>query len=373
MKRVMLLAALALLMAAGAARAEGSLVGLMQTWWTYTAYEDPDDSELDAIQTGFGVRRARMGYNYKAGEFSGGFLGDMSGLNFTVLDAFGDWKFTEKASLRAGRFIGVQSQAAGLTSSAKIDLVERSIVGRRVGTGTVGGDYRTFGAQLTVTPSEIFTVQVLAHNGNGNWGTDFVPSTNGHGDPTAVSVVDTIITPAPTMTDTGALPQLDFGIAATPTEELSVGFTYGLPNEKRNKTGSLTAFVYYTAARYYLKFDYATLMHNPEWDEDEADYSSLGYSLTAGYSLNKRFELVGRYETWDENTDVDYDTEDLTEDDDPSLVKNVGVGVNFYPTTDAKFDQVFKAAFTLRMDDMPEGVDIADPYLFQLMWQIYLH
>ncbi len=369
MKRATFLAAALLLLAlAGAARAEGSLVGLLQTWWSYTAYTDPDSSKFDASQTGFGVRRARIGYDYKGGDMSGGLLGDVSGLNVVILDAYADWKFTEKASLRAGRFIGVQSQAAGLTSSAKIDLVERSIVGRRVGSGTVGGDYRTFGAQLTLEPSDMFKAQLLAHNGSGSWGADFTPSTNSHGDPTALDDEDE---PAPTMADTGALPQLDFGISATPTPELSVGFTYGLPNEFRSPTGSLTAFVYYAAPAYYFKFDYATLMWNPVWDDDAADYSSLGYSLTAGYSLNKKAELVGRYEIWDTNTDVDYASEDAVGD--PELVKNLGLGVNYYVNPDAKYDQVFKVAFTLRLDDMPDGVDIADPYLFQLMWQIYVH
>ena len=47
--------------------------------------------------------------------------------------------------------------------------------------------------------------------------------------------------------------------------------------------------------------------------------------------------------------------------------------MNYYVNPEAKYDQVFKAAFTLRMDDTPDGVDIPDPYLFQLMWQIYVH
>ena len=376
MKKATFLAAALLLFAlAGVARAEGSLVGLLQTWWSYTAYTDPDSSQFDATQSGFGVRRARIGYNYKGGDMSGGLLGDVSGLNFVILDAYGDWKFTEKASLRAGRFIGVQSQAAGLTSSAKIDLVERSIVGRRFGSGTVGGDYRTFGAQFTLEPSETFKLQVLAHNGSGSWGADFTPSNNSHGDPTVgefeIADGDTTFVPAPTMADTGALPQLDFGISATPTPELSVGFTYGLPNEMRNTTGSMTAFVYYATPAYYFKFDYATLMWNPVWDDDDADFNSLGYSLTAGYNLNKKAELVGRYELWDVNTDVDYASEDAVGN--PELVKNLGLGVNYYVNPDSKYDQVFKAAFTLRLDDMPDGVDIADPYLFQLMWQIYVH
>ena len=248
MKKVVLLAAvLAAMCLATAAQAESSLVGLVQTWWSYTAYTHPDSSDLDATQTGFGVRRARMGYKYKGGDMTGSFLGDMSGTSFTILDAYADYKFHEKASLRAGRFIGVQSQAAGLTSSAKLDLVERTIVGRRFGSGTVGGDYRTFGAQLTVVPNEMFTVQLLAHNGNGSWSMDYVPSNNSHGDPYHTTMVDTVAVLTPTMADTGALPQLDFGIQAKPMEGLDLGFTYGVPNEKRNTTGSMSAFAYYTA------------------------------------------------------------------------------------------------------------------------------
>ncbi|MBM4119102.1 hypothetical protein FJ251_15470, partial [bacterium] len=369
MKRIMLLAALALLATAGAARAESSLVGLMQAWWSYTAYEDTLPAvDEDATQTGFGLRRARAGWSYKQGDLGGLVVGEVTGDRVYVLEAYGDWKVNELLGLRAGRFGGVGSQAGCLTSSAKLDLIDVNLVGSRWSSATVGSDGRTIGAQLNLTPNEVFSLRVLAHNGTGNWNLDFTPSNSSHGDPTAVDEDDE---PAPTMVDTGALPQLDFGVYANPTPALAVGFTYGLPHEFRQTTGSLTAFVYYTAPRSFLKFDYATLMHNPVWDENDADYTSLGYSLTAGYGLTKKAELVGRYETWDEDTDVDYDTEDPGEAD-PSFVKNFALGLNYYVNPEAKYDQVLKAAFTLRMDEMPEGVDIADPYLFQLMWQIYL-
>ena len=369
MKKVMLLAALALLLGAGAARAESSLVGLMQAWWTYTAYEHPDSAEADATQTGFGLRRARAGWSYKQGNLGGLVIGEVTGSNVYILEAYGDWKFNDLLGLRAGRFVGVGCQAGSLTSSAKLDLIDVNLVGSRWSSATIGSDGRTIGAQLSLTPNEVFALRLLAHNGTGAWDADFTPSNNSHGDPTEL---DEEGEPDPSMADTGALPQLDIGVYAMPTAELNVGFTYGLPHEFRQTTGSMTAFAYYTKPTYFLKFDYATLMHNPTWDDDDLDYSSLGYSLTAGYSLNKKAELVGRYELWDEDTDVDFDTEELG-DADPTLVKNLAVGVNYYVNPDAKYDQVLKAAFTLRMDEMPDGVDIADPYLFQLMWQIYLH
>ena len=368
MKKVMLLAALALLMAAGAARAEGSLVGLMQAWWTYTAYEDTiPAADYDATQTGFGLRRARAAWAYKQGDMGGLVMSEVSGAGLTILEAYGDWKINDKLSLRAGRFGGVGSETAALTSAARLDLIDLNLVGIRWGAGTVGVDGRTIGAQLSLTPNEVFNVRVLAHNGSGDLNADFIPNNNSHGDPTQMDGDE----PDPTMADTGALPQLDFGVYAQPTTELRVGFTYGLPHEFRQTTGSMTAFVYYAKPAYFLKFDYATLMHNDTWDDDDLDYSSLGYSLTAGYGLTKKAELVGRYELWDEDTDVDYETEDATGN--PMLVKNVAVGVNYYVNPDAKYDQVFKAAFTLRMDDTLDDADIADPYLFQLMWQIFLH
>lgn len=369
MKRIMLLAALALLATAGAVRAESSLVGIMQAWWSYTAYEDPDSSKYDATQTGFGLRRARAAWSYKQGNMGGLVMSEVTSDRVYILEAYGDWKVNDLLALRAGRFVGVGSQAGSLTSSAKLDLIDVNLVGNRWSKGTVGSDGRTIGAQLSLTPNDIFSLRLLAHNGSGDWNADFTPNNDGHGDPTHL---DDEGDPAPTMKDTGALPQIDFGVYANPTPELAVGFTYGLPHEFRQTTGSMTAFAYYTAPRYFLKFDYATLMHNPVWDEDDADYTSLGYSLTAGYGLTKKAELVGRYEAWDENTDVDFDTEDLGEAD-PSFTKNLALGLNYYLNPEAKYDQVFKAAVTLRMDDVPDGVDIPDPFLFQLMWQIYLH
>lgn len=364
MKKVVVLTAVLFLMSlAGAAQADSSIFGIVQSWWSYTSYSHPDSSDYDATQTGFGVRRARVGWKYSdGGDFAAKFQGDGAGGTFKVLDAFGVYNFHEKASLTAGRFIGVGSLAGGLTSATKLDLIERSIVGRRWGAATIGGDYRTIGAQLDIRPNDMVKIGILAHNGSGSYGSDFTPSGNTHGDPTALDEDDE---PAPTMYDTEFMPQLDFGVSATPADGVKLGLTYGLPNEFRNTTGSMTAFLYYMAEMFYFKFDYASLMNNPVWDDDDADYTSTGFAFTGGYDVNENVQLVGRWETWDADTDSAEDVYDKT--------TNLTFGANYYPNPDARYDNVFKAAFTYRMDELPDGVDMPDPVLFQLAWFVYVH
>ncbi len=368
MKKLVLLAAVLFLMSlAGPAMAEGSVFGFFQTWLSYAAYSHPDSSDYDASQLAFGVRRARVGWKYKDGPFTGKFQGDGAGGTFKVLDAFGEYKINDMAKVRMGRFVGVGSQAGGLTSATKLDMIERSIVGRRWGSGTVGGDYRTYAAMVSLAPNELFTVK--AQLGNGFGSVNAKPSSNSHNDndPTDMNDDD------PPTEDTGDnllndgfAPQIDFGVYAAPVEGLDLGFTYGLPNENLNTTGSMTAFAYYKTPAFYFKFDYATLQMNPDWDDDELDVNSMGYAVTGGYNVNDNAQFVARYEIWDADTDAG-------NDDGSYITKNVQFGLNYYFNPEAKYDQVLKLAFTRRMDEMPDDVDIADPNLVQIMWQIFMH
>ena len=71
MKKVVILtAALFLMSVAGPALADSSIFGIVQSWWSYTTWTDEvDDGEDydDATQTGFGIRRARVGWKYSDG------------------------------------------------------------------------------------------------------------------------------------------------------------------------------------------------------------------------------------------------------------------------------------------------------------------
>ena len=364
MKKVVLLTAVLFLVSlAGPAMADSSMFGFVQTWLSYAAYTDADDAELDATQLGFGVRRARVGWVYKGDKYFGKFQGDGGGGTFGVLDAFVGKKVNDMVTVQIGRFVGVGSQAGGLTSATKLDLVERSIVGRRWGAATVGGDYRTYGLLAAIAPSDMFKFKVQLSNGNG--GVNLKPSSNSHD-------------AAGDLANDGFVPQMDFGVYAAPMDGLKVGFTYGLANENLKQmatndadefqhVGSMTAFVYYYTPAFYFKFDYASLDNRgTDWDGDDDDVASMGYAVTGAYNLSEKVQFVGRYEAWDADTDA-------TADDGDYQTRNIQVGVNVYCNPEAKYDQVVKLAFTRRMDEMPDGVDIADPNLVQVMWQVYFH
>jgi len=335
--------------------ADSSMFGLVQTWLSYTAYTDADDSELDATQLAFGIKRVRIGWKYSDGPFFAKFQGDGAKGDLKILDGFVGMKVNDMVTVKMGRLVGVGSQAGALTGAPKLDLIERSIVGKKWGAGTVGGDYRTIGAVATVTPSDMFKLAVQLHNGGGDH-PGLLPSNSGGVD----------YTESPLVND-GFNPQMDFGVYAAPMDGLKVGFTYGLPNENLNTTGSMTAFAYFKMPAFYFKFDYTSLdARGDDWDGDDDDVASMGYAATLGYHVSDQMTVAGRYETWDGNTDVSADDGDYAQ-------TNVTVGLNYFFNPDAKYDQVLKFAFTRRMDEMPDDVDIVDPNLFQIMWQIWVH
>lgn len=357
MKKLSFLAVVVLLTAlAGSASAEHSTWGLVQTWYSYTTFDSTEAGYADAdvaTQTGFGLRRARFAWKYSDDMYFGGIQTEGAGGGIIVLDAFVGINFNEQFTMRLGRFPGVGSQAGGQTSSAKLDMIERPIVPMRWAAATGRQHYRAVGAELAMKPNDMFKAMILLHNGSSDLGEDLAPSVNSH-------LTDS------TVVDTQFLPQIDLGIWAEPMEGLQAGATFGLPNEYRITTGNLTAFLYYFHEMGFAKVDFAMLMHNPEWDDDDLDYTSMGYAVTAGYNVRPCLQVVGRFENWDEDTDLDSDDGDY-------MHRNFALGVNYSLLEGAKFDHRLQATFTRRLDETPDDVELTDPNIFQLCYQLYFH
>jgi hypothetical protein len=401
MKKVMLTLAVLFLMAlAGTALADYSPFGLVQVWATSTAYSNSDDATFDASQTMFGVKRGRFGWKYKADKFSGKIQMDGAGGTFALLDAYLNHQCNDMFSVRIGRFIGPGAQGGGLTGAPTLDLVERNIVSRAWGKYTGKGDYRLIGLMATVKPNDMFRGEIAFHNGAGTKPGVMASTNTSYG--------------AGSLIDNGFLPAIDLGVHAIPMDGVKLGLTYGLPHEQLQNTGSMTGYLYYNGAGFYGKVDYTMLMNNPIWDDDDADYTSAGFAITGGYSINDNIELVARFEQFDMDSDyaigddlpdnwtavidavpadsayvvnpgtgviewveitaaIEEGVEDTAYAHDYAYRSNFGFGLNYYFDPSAKYDQVFKLAFTFRMDETADGVDIDNPYVIQAMWQVYVH
>ena len=100
----------------------------------------------------------------------------------------------------------------------------------------------------------------------------------------------------------------------------------------------------------------------PTWSDEADDYTAQGYALTGAYALNKQLEAVGRYDSFDPNTDVDNDRQ-----------ANVTVGLNYSFNPDKPYDQRLQVNYIRRLDETLPGQDIPDPNVFQLQWQVFIH
>jgi len=354
MKRVLLVLA-GLLLIAAPVTAETTAYGLVQNWFSYAA-NSAENSDDDATQVGFGLKRARFALKHAEGDFYGNVLMETAGGRGSIMDAYINWQINEMFSLRAGRFVGTGSQAGSLTSPVVLDFVDYNLVGANWNRGTVGADGRTVGAQVTVQPTKMISLMANFHNGTGDLGMD-----NTHSGLTGPGAV----------ADTGVLPRIDLGAKIALWPGTSTGFTYGLANEDRRvwndmngdgimEMGELAAdsnmsfHFYLNLGVAYMKFDWASLDYRGlDWDDDGDDVKSSGLAIMGGYPITPKIAAVAGYDKWDGDNDVD-----------DNAVANLHFGVNYSFNSQKPYHNRVQATFTHRLDETERD----DANLFSVMW-----
>lgn len=355
MNRVIFALAAILLIAASVSAEEmqAAPYGFVQTWYSHASNGLDGDAAMS--QSGFGLKRARLGVMLKGENFMGNVLVEGAG-GFVVRDAYIDWYVNDMFTLTMGRFRGAGSQAAGLTSPIALDLPEYSLVGKNWAAGTVGADSRTMGMQVTASPTDIFELKALLHNGSGS--VSYLPSAAAGAYPGTA--------------DTGFMPKLDLGAKAILWPGTELGFTYGMANENRrvwtaaptdsfpdagafNADSNMSTHVHLNLGILFVKFEWANLKFKNDWDIDDDDVTASGYALTGGYTVVPQTDLVLRYDSWDADTEFDDNGR-----------KNFSFGVNysFSENPNLKYQNRVQLAYTLRMDE----TDRDDSGLVQLMW-----
>jgi len=353
-------AALALLVGAAQAESQVTPYGFVQPWFS-SAGNGLDGGDA-VIESGFGLRRARLGAMLKSGNFKGNVLVEGAG-GFAVRDAYIEWTLNEKYTVTMGRFRGAGCQAAGLTSPVALDLPEYGLVGKNWAAGTVGADSRTVGMQLTVMPTKIIELKALLHNGSGN----------------LYYLHSTAAGSFPGSSDTGYLPRIDMSAKVRLWPGTEMGMTYGPANENRrfgtdvngdglvdadelNADSNLSGHIYLNLGMAYAKFDYARLNYlGSDWNDGADDRHAGGHAFTAGYLLMPKTQLVLRYDKWDSDKDVADNAQ-----------KNLTFGLN-YSFNESPFGPDYRnrvqLAFTHRLDETPNGrTGRKDNNLVQIMW-----
>ncbi|KAA3617366.1 MAG: hypothetical protein D8M58_02710 [Calditrichaeota bacterium] len=307
--------------------------GTVQTWASFSQI-GPDTNNA-----AFGLRRVRFRYYAQYDEVKLFVQSELT--SGSLLDARIEYYFNDAFNVRAGRFIGAGVRSGGLTSHTKIDIIERPISARKWGAMTVGSDYRDYGFQVEGNVSS-FTGRLWVHNGDGstnntNRAGDFYSDqdkTRKKGD-SLPSAVDAMIIHKPES-----------------IKGLEVGGHYGIGNEDIGRDySSYSVYGYYSPGPLRIKAE--LISHTTNGVAGADDKNMMGYYLFGGYSLSNNFELLGRFENYDPNTDFD--------DDGLSLI-TVGAAYNKFDNTS---NNRVVAAIVLPTN---EGSDL-DDMGFQVMWQ----
>jgi len=252
--------------------------GTIQPWFSYGQVSGSDTNSL-----GFGIRRARLRAYSQFGDKMKGFI-QMELVNPKLLDARIDYLISKSFTIRAGRFIGAGVRAGGLTSHTSIDITERPLTAVSWGLRTISTDFRDYGMDVVGQFGDI-KANITLHNGNGAG--NILSRQTGPGLRNSGLAISGMLVYKPKT-----------------LKGLEAGGYYGMGNTEINDYNAYNAYIYYEPKPLRVKAEVIGWTNNASTSAD-ADISRLGYYLFAGYGFAENWEAVARYETYDENTDVD--------------------------------------------------------------------
>jgi len=311
--------------------------GTIQTWASF-AQIGPDTNNA-----AIGLRRARIRYYAQYDKVKLYIQSDV--ISGSMLDARIEYYFNDQFNIRAGRFIGAGARGGGLTSHRKIDIIERPLTIRKWGSMTVGSDYRDYGFQAEGKINDL-TGRLWIHNGDGS-----TNNTNRTG--------DFYSNPDKTRKKADSLPTAVDAMVlfkAASLKGLEIGGHYGVGNKDIGKDySSYSAYGYYKPGPLNFKAELVSHTMNDVEAEDGSfsDISMMGYYVFAGYRVTNYFEVLGRYEKFDPNTDSD---------DDAISIITLGAAIQEFE--DTKNHRV-AAALVFPTNEDSDVDDIG----FQIMWQ----
>ena len=293
--------------------------GLVQPWFYYA---EQNSSENDVY--GFTLRRVRF---KPYGSFS-------KSINWTLqfgwdkqiarlLDAYIDFQIFKNLQFRIGQFTVPGSISSSLTSSGKLDQIERPEITLKWGQNSGLSSYRAVGVQIhgKLIQNKIYYAFMVAN-----------PRTYG------------IFTPS--LRETEYVNENDGNalwgrIQATLFDGLACGAFYGTGRENSNeiKRSSYGAHLFFIKNGINLKMEYIS-GHVIE-SEQKKIYKGLYFLL--GYRINK-FEPIIRYDFYVPNQgDMD--------DYGVKKHKNYTLGINYFHNRNIKF----QANYVIRNESMAEG------------------
>ncbi|MCB9066518.1 MAG: hypothetical protein H6629_01730 [Calditrichae bacterium] len=259
-------------------KVEHKVGGTVQSWVSYQA--------ADSAFLGFGLRRVRARWyatiNSKFKTMVQAELTDPK-----LLDARLEYHFSKQFNVRMGRFVGAGVRGGGLTSHSQIDIVERPRVANYWAARTIGSDFRDYGVQAEAkSATGEYAGRVFFHNGSGAANVISHERTSPREAQLRDIAADVMVIAAPKS-----------------VEGLEVGGHFGVGNKDVKEWTSYSGYAYYEPGPFRLKAELVGLV-----DKSGAeDVTTMGYYVFGGFEVTPNIEIVGRFETFDPNTDVDED------------------------------------------------------------------
>jgi len=241
----------------------------------------------DINQTGFGLRRVRFRAYPKFSKYFKGFF-QMELTSPKLLDARLTYTLDKAINVRVGRFIGAGVRSGGLTSHTVIDIVERPMTAQKWGAATIGADYRDYGAAVFGKIGGGLSYNITVHNGNG-----------------AKNIKATHKGAGKILNDKLAFSGM---VTYKPKEVkgLEAGGYYGVGNSNYMDYNAYNAYIYWEPKPIRIKAEYIG------WKDNTTNITTSGYYIFGAYGFAHNWELLARYENYDENTNVDNDGQNLT-------------------------------------------------------------
>ncbi len=290
--------------------------GLVQNWFSFT-----DQKVNDSSAYGFTNKRLRLipygtfGENIK---WAVHLAFDRGTINF--YDVFIEYKFSDSFALKMGKFAAPGAISGGLTSSAALDLVERTPITLRWNGFSGLHGFRAFGVQVhgKLMDSKIYYALMLANPKATTYFTPSIKASSFKNDEKGMALWGRL--------------------EAKPMEGLRVGAFFGSSTATNSKNAdikrsSFGAHIFYNKSNINFKMEYIG------GDSGGVEYNGMG--VVFGYKLSKKFEPIVRY---------DFITPKKTSG---GRYTNIGFGVNYWYSKNIKY----QANYLLRSEEL---VDVAN-------------
>jgi len=314
--------------------ADVNFKGLVQTWFSF-AGQNIDDS----TGYGFTLRRLRFApYGSFGKNIKWGFQVGWDKQQTQLYDAYIDFTLSKQLSVKIGQFAAPGTVSGALTSSGKLDLIERAMVIQKWNGNSGLYGYRAFGIQFhgKLMNDKLYYAFMISN-----------PTTLG------------IFTPGvKSSTYTHENNGMSFWgrLEVMPIKGLNFGGFFGTSKttDTEYKRNSFGAHVFYVKNNFNFKVEYLSGQFG--LDELETKYS--GFFVLVGYKINNKVEPIFRYDTYSPNGG---DADGLGVE----TYNNIGIGVNYYYCKKIKF----QVNYIIRTETMTEGLDDLKNNIFYVNFQ----